>query len=114
MCKTFYLVFHLNLQEKRFRTYISTQSNSWLDDFSDWGDTTKCCKYFESNSSFCPHTYTNEICASCDLATVNMDKSNYYLKYLPYFLMDNPDSTCAKGGHASYYQVRPVNEIIEY
>ncbi|XP_066258560.1 NPC intracellular cholesterol transporter 1 homolog 1b-like [Euwallacea similis] len=90
-------------------TYISSQSNSWLDDFYDWAATEKCCKYFNDNSSFCPHTYTTDLCGSCDYATVTtndpkMDKSTYYSNYLPYFLMDNPDPTCAKGGHASYYQ----------
>lgn len=88
-----------------FSTYMSTQSNSWLDDFYDWADTEKCCKYFEANSSFCPHTYTDEVCSACYIGALNMDESEYYEKYLPYFLMDNPDSTCAKGGHASYYQV---------
>ncbi|XP_050308286.1 NPC intracellular cholesterol transporter 1 homolog 1b-like [Anthonomus grandis grandis] len=87
-------------------TYISTQSNSWLDDFYEWADTSKCCKYFETNSSFCPHTYTT--CLSCAYdslqKTENITRKEYYDKYLPYFLMDNPDATCAKGGHPAYYQ----------
>ncbi|CAH1126728.1 unnamed protein product [Ceutorhynchus assimilis] len=85
-------------------TYISTQSNSWIDDFYEWADTTKCCRSFKTNSSFCPHTYPNSICDPCDIDAVNLTKPEYYSKYLPYFLMDNPDPACAKGGHASYYQ----------
>ncbi|KAL1502244.1 hypothetical protein ABEB36_007416 [Hypothenemus hampei] len=85
-------------------TYISTQANSWVDDFYQWGDVSTCCKYFHKNDSFCPHTYTNDLCGTCDLKTVNIPKSTYFQRYLPYFLMDNPDSACAKGGHASYYQ----------
>lgn len=84
-------------------TYISSQSNSWLDDFTDWSDSEKCCKYFYGNSSFCPHTYSNTMCGSCYFNN-SMTRSEYFNKYLPFFLMDNPDSTCAKGGHPSYYQ----------
>ncbi|KAF7266735.1 hypothetical protein GWI33_019956 [Rhynchophorus ferrugineus] len=85
-------------------TYISTQANSWIDDFNDWSDTYGCCKYFNSNSSFCPHTYSNSLCSSCAYANLNISRTDYFNKYLPYFLGDNPDSTCAKGGHASYYE----------
>ncbi|XP_066143924.1 NPC intracellular cholesterol transporter 1 homolog 1b-like [Euwallacea fornicatus] len=90
-------------------TYISSQSNSWIDDFYDWAAAEKCCKFFNSNSSFCPHTYTTDLCESCDYATLSrkdpkMNEATYYLNYLPYFLMDNPDAVCAKGGHAAYYQ----------
>ncbi|KAJ8971116.1 hypothetical protein NQ317_007664 [Molorchus minor] len=56
-------------------TYIAAQANSWLDDFKDWSDTEKM---------------------------ENLTRYQYYKKYLPHFLNDNPDPTCAKGGHASY------------
>lgn len=85
-------------------TYISAQANSWIDDFNDWADTSGCCKYFNSNNSFCPHTYSNELCSSCAYSDVNMTRKEYFDKYIPYFLEDNADTTCAKGGHASYYE----------
>ncbi|XP_048518138.1 NPC intracellular cholesterol transporter 1 homolog 1b [Dendroctonus ponderosae] len=85
-------------------TYVSTQANSWLDDFHDWANSSQCCKEFITNSSFCPHTYTTDLCWSCNLSAGDLDYPSNYSRYLPYFLMDNPDSSCAKGGHASYYQ----------
>ncbi|KAJ8952600.1 hypothetical protein NQ318_004147 [Aromia moschata] len=87
-------------------TYIAAQANSWLDDFKDWSDTEKCCKYFKSNTSFCPHTMMSTVCESCYYSLIqeqeNITRDQYYKKYLPHFLNDNPDTTCAKGGHASY------------
>lgn len=34
-----------------------------------------------------------------------MTWNEYFAKYLSYFLTDNPDPTCAKGGHAAYADV---------
>ncbi|XP_060525180.1 NPC intracellular cholesterol transporter 1 homolog 1b-like [Cylas formicarius] len=86
-------------------TYLSTRPDSWLDDFQDWADTEGCCKYFSSNYSFCPHTYPTSLCSSCSYSSLggNVTRQQYFKKYLPTFLEDNPDPTCAKGGHASYY-----------
>jgi Niemann-Pick C1 protein len=33
-------------------------------------------------------------------------------KYIPFFLQDNPDESCAKAGHASYGQVCTVSVSI--
>ncbi|CAG9821327.1 unnamed protein product [Phaedon cochleariae] len=93
-------------------TYLSIQANSWLDDFKEWSQTEGCCKYFDENEYFCPHTY-NEGCSPCDYASVNKTKSisqyDYYRTYLPHFLNDNPNPSCAKGGHAAY--ARGMNYI---
>lgn len=73
-----------------------------MDDFFDWTSIGGCCKYFESNNSFCPHA--NSKCRKCDLTLTpeRRPTSNDFVKYLPYFLEDNPDQDCVKGGHAAY------------
>lgn len=87
-------------------TYIAAQPTSWIDDFKDWSETSGCCKYFYSNNSFCPHTHDGSLCGSCAIANFpDMTWEEYFEKYLPYFLNDNPDTSCAKAGHASYVDV---------
>ncbi|KAJ8964878.1 hypothetical protein NQ314_004560 [Rhamnusium bicolor] len=87
-------------------TYIGAPANSWLDDLKDWSDTEKCCKYFKSNNSFCPHTYNTSTCDFCYYSLMeekaNFTRQQYYERFLPHFLNDNPDPVCAKAGHASY------------
>lgn len=87
------------------RTYIASQASSWIDDFRDWSTSESCCKYFYSNNSFCPHTYSEELCGNCDIETVKLDWEDYFVKYLSFFLQDNPDEKCAKGGHPAYASV---------
>lgn len=42
-----------------------------------------------------------------------MDQEDLFNKYFPYFLEDNPDETCPKGGHAAYADVNlQINQII--
>lgn len=38
------------------RTYIAKPASSWMDDYIDWSGLPGCCRYFPTNSSFCPHT----------------------------------------------------------
>lgn len=96
-----------------FRTYIATQPTSWIDDFKDWSETSGCCKYFYSNNSFCPHTQSNSLCGSCAISNLpNITWEEYFEKYLSYFLNDNPDTACAKGGHASYADVSLVKSFM--
>lgn len=37
-------------------SYIARPASSWLDDYFDWADSSECCRYFETNNSFCPHS----------------------------------------------------------
>ncbi|CAG9837302.1 unnamed protein product [Diabrotica balteata] len=86
-------------------TRIATQANSWLDDFKDWSETESCCKYFKDTNYFCPHTYSSEDCDPCYFSLMNksgLSQYNYYRKYLPHFLNDNPNPSCAKAGHPAY------------
>lgn len=75
-----------------------------MDDFNDWSETDGCCKYFKDNGTFCPHNLQNSgtLCSSCEISTTGLNTTEYFLKYFPFFLNDNPDANCAKGGHAAY------------
>ncbi|KAL2715871.1 NPC intracellular cholesterol transporter 1 isoform X2 [Vespula squamosa] len=94
-------------------TYIAKPASSWLDDYIDWSQLTGCCKYFNANNSFCPHTDMSSHCSTCNISEnaygrpVPMD----FQKYISYFLEDNPDDTCAKGGHAAYGHA--VNYVVD-
>jgi len=89
-------------------TTIATSASSWIDDFVSWaapsvGDV-PCCRIHRNNSQFCPAKSKDDDCKSCN---VNMNKLSRptkedFDKYLPFFLQDNPDAYCSKGGHAAY------------
>ncbi|KAK3087273.1 hypothetical protein FSP39_003937, partial [Pinctada imbricata] len=95
-------------------TKIAQPSSSWLDDFFDWlapGGHPPCCRIFESNHSFCPATVpvdtndTEDKCAQCPRMTPKSQgrpTPQDFIKYLPWYLADNPGTKCAKGGHAAY------------
>jgi Niemann-Pick C1 protein len=84
------------------RTYIARPASSWLDDYVDWSASSTCCKYFKNNGSFCPHSKTS--CAKCNIVLNEQGRPgpDTFNKYISYFLEDNPDSSCAKAGHAAY------------
>ncbi|XP_076671119.1 Niemann-Pick type C-1a isoform X2 [Andrena cerasifolii] len=86
------------------RTYIAKPASSWLDDYIDWSELSTCCKYFVSNSSFCPHAEFSNRCATCNITRNNVDRPipTDFDRYVSFFLQDNPDDTCAKAGHAAY------------
>ncbi|XP_064073679.1 NPC intracellular cholesterol transporter 1 isoform X2 [Vanessa tameamea] len=95
-------------------TYIAQPPNSWLDDFFDWAASSACCKYFPSNSSFCPNDYsTSPPCLKCAIPLEGPEQrpsSTDFQHYVPFFLQDNPGFSCAKGGHAAYsHAVNYVN-----
>ncbi|XP_049962855.1 NPC intracellular cholesterol transporter 1-like [Schistocerca serialis cubense] len=83
-------------------TYIARPATSWIDDYFDWCSIDNCCKYFPNNGSFCPNDYPK--CRYCDIKLDNhyRPEAGDFKKYLPYFLEDNPTTTCAKAGHGSY------------
>lgn len=96
----------LTLHEPFFvSSYLAKTPSSWIDDYFDWILNSKeCCRQFKGNGSFCPHQ--NVECEPCDVNVVDWrPETNDFMKYLPYFLNDNPDVTCSKAGHASYSKV---------
>ncbi|KAG5875522.1 hypothetical protein JTB14_013676 [Gonioctena quinquepunctata] len=88
-------------------SYISRPSNSWLDDYFDWSASPDCCKYRKNDHGFCPHDNYEPECLPCNL-TMRRDnkrpKPEDFERYVSFFLLDNPDDTCPKGGHAAYGQ----------
>lgn len=85
------------------RTYIAKPASSWMDDYIDWSGLPGCCKYFPTNNSFCPHTRRGQ-CPNCNITLnkYNRPMPMDFDKYVSFFLQDNPDENCAKGGHAAY------------
>lgn len=85
-------------------TYIAKPASSWLDDYIDWTQLPGCCKHFPSNNSFCPHKTFR--CKDCKIGANEFGRPSSldFEKYVPYFLQDNPDASCAKAGHAAYGQ----------
>ncbi|XP_018568156.1 Niemann-Pick C1 protein isoform X3 [Anoplophora glabripennis] len=99
-------------------SFISRPSSSWLDDYIDWSVAAEsCCKYNETTGSFCPHSDSD-----CDTCEINYRSDNHrpvaedFERYVSFFLRDNPDSDCAKGGHAAYgpgvnYKTNPDTKL---
>ncbi|KAL9927064.1 Niemann-Pick type C-1a isoform 3-T3 [Glossina fuscipes fuscipes] len=117
-CNDDSLITQIYLASRRSnKTYIARPASSWIDDFFDWSQATSCCKYRPENGGFCPHTDTT--CNTCVIKRNKLqrpDKKDFG-KYLPFFLQDNPDDSCAKAGHAAYgkavrYHQRPDNDSI--
>lgn len=48
--------------------------------------------------------FSDTSCSSCTIHKNHLQRpdQNDFGKYLPFFLKDNPDDTCAKAGHAAY------------
>lgn len=99
-----YCYFFVNILLFYFlRTYLARQASSWVDDYKDWSTLDGCCKYFPENGTFCPHENPN--CAKCTLDTETTTWEEYFPKYFNFFILDNPNPACAKGGHPAYYTV---------
>jgi Niemann-Pick C1 protein len=88
-------------------TKIAAPANSWLDDYFDWLSSGDCCRVFANDSSrFCPWSLgetTN--CVSCPISFVNDTNrpiQSDFIRYLKFYLKDNPGFKCPKGGHAAY------------
>ncbi|XP_053611074.1 NPC intracellular cholesterol transporter 1 isoform X2 [Plodia interpunctella] len=85
-------------------TYIAQPPNSWLDDFFDWAALASCCKYFPGNGTFCPNSGVPS-CRKCNIPLEGAERRPApadFRRYVPFFLRDNPNAGCAKGGHAAY------------
>nr|CAH7739258.1 unnamed protein product [Callosobruchus chinensis] len=86
-------------------SYIARPSSSWIDDYFDWTTTPDCCKYYPANNSFCPHDDPDGECENCEITEdtiTHRPVPDDFKRYVPFFLKDNPDDSCAKAGHAAY------------
>ncbi|XP_055955668.1 NPC intracellular cholesterol transporter 1 [Patella vulgata] len=99
---------------------IAHTSNSWLDDYFNWlepGGSPECCRYDNVTLEFCEATNPNPDCVPCDVKSFvnNRPQEADFMKYLPWYLKDNPELKCAKGGHAAYgnaVQLKDGNQSI--
>ena len=97
-------------------TTIETSASSWVDDYVDWlYPRSQCCRHHAQDATdgshsagdFCPATFPDTLfgpdsCVNClprSQAEPNEDDFNDNLNY---WLKDNPNEICSKGGHAAY------------
>ncbi|XP_045477645.1 NPC intracellular cholesterol transporter 1 isoform X2 [Harmonia axyridis] len=98
-------------------TYIAKPSSSWLDDYFDWSESNDCCR-MTKDGDFCPHTKKRS-CDTCNIQYNDLDGRpvpQNFSRFVSFFLKDNPDSDCAKAGHAAYgqgvrYVTNPVTKL---
>lgn len=94
-------------------TTIATPSSSWLDDYFDWasaGGDPPCCRYDSKDpTKFCPALEKINTCSDAVPCSIDINEQlgrpqskKDFTKYLPFFLEDNPNIVCSKGGHAAY------------
>lgn len=108
-------------------TYIATPSNSWIDDYKNWGSNEKCCRMFKQingtstqvskptnyinvmmhKNKFCPPETKDidKVCKPCDLVISDGSRPfnpSVFYDYLEDFLHDVPRPSCPSGGSAVY------------
>jgi len=96
------------------RTFIAKPVSSWVDDYIDWAGNGNCCKYNVTTHDFCPNdVHSRNACRSCNIA---MEEGRLtpddFETYLSFFLKDNPNEDCPKGGHAAYGHAVTYNRDI--
>ncbi|KAE8748510.1 hypothetical protein FOCC_FOCC004805 [Frankliniella occidentalis] len=83
---------------------IARPSTSWVDDYLNWLGHSGCCYENKTTGQFCPHSKGSK-CKECrvpfDPSTSRPSAADFN-KYVPYFLEDNPDASCAVAGHAAH------------
>ena len=85
-------------------SHIGVSANSWIDDYFDWLSSSDCCNIY-SNGTFCPSSGDKTGCTPCPVNYVqntNRPTDADFYKYMKFYLKDNPNIHCAKGGHAAY------------
>jgi Niemann-Pick C1 protein len=94
------------------KTLIASPTSSWMDDYIDWAGNENCCKFNKSDGSFCPNTASLRHCSKCEIEIRDDFLSNQdFVHYLSFFLRDNPNEDCPKGGHAAYGQAVEQDSI---
>ena len=93
-------------------TYIAQSSVNWIDDYMEWlsakSDHSKCCYLSKQKSDeFCDFNKFEQDNSVCQVCNVNQTNLNFpdrdsFLKYIDYFLTQNPSEKCIKAGHAMY------------
>lgn len=85
-------------------TKIAQPAGSWLDDYLSWlapGQQKPCCQVFKNDTTlFCPSSQTDReaLCQSCNASFAQQRPVEQdFMKFLPFFLIDNPGVDCPKG-----------------
>ncbi|KAK7091360.1 NPC intracellular cholesterol transporter 1-like [Littorina saxatilis] len=86
---------------------IAHPSSSWIDDYFAWltpGGNPPCCRYNNRTAAFCPATSKDKDCVQCQVHPFEKGRpqAQDFMTFLPWYLKDNPETLCAKGGHAAY------------
>ncbi|KFP51725.1 Niemann-Pick C1 protein, partial [Cathartes aura] len=87
-------------------TRIGYAPSSWIDDYFDWvKPQSSCCRVYNTTGQFCNASVTDPSCTRCRPLTQEgkqRPQGEDFMKFLPMFLLDNPNPKCGKGGHAAY------------
>ncbi|CAF4500273.1 unnamed protein product [Rotaria sp. Silwood2] len=88
-------------------TRLAQIGTTWLDDYYDWlrhRGSTPCCRLYENTKEFCStNSISNRNCYACTRSTTRENiTQKEFQEFLPFFLKDNPNIKCAKGGHAAH------------
>eukprot|EP00069_Balaena_mysticetus_P003500 bmy_16670T0 len=89
-------------------SYLAIPASSWVDDFIDWLSSSSCCRLYvfgPNKDDFCPSTVNSLACLkNCMRPTAGSVRpsAEQFHKYLPWFLNDEPNIKCPKGGLAAY------------
>ncbi|CAF0888633.1 unnamed protein product [Adineta steineri] len=102
-------------------TRLAQIGTTWLDDYYDWlrhRGSTPCCRLYKETNEFCSTKSSSSAdCHVCTHSTTREDLTeNEFKQYLPFFLKDNPNLKCAKGGHAAHgssVKLYDVNSTVE-
>ncbi|XP_065843628.1 NPC intracellular cholesterol transporter 1-like [Oscarella lobularis] len=100
---------------------IALPPNSWLDDYLSWvNPQSQCCRVVKDSKDFCStsnYPLNDPNCTKClmpnELLTCFSPPENQFMHFLDFFLKDNPNVHCVKGGHAAYQSavdLGPSNE----
>ena len=88
-------------------TRIAQIGTTWLDDYYDWlrhHGSTPCCRIDATTGEFCStNAPSDRNCHVCTRSTArDTITEKEFRRFLPFFLKDNPNHKCAKGGHAAH------------
>ncbi|XP_037313117.2 NPC intracellular cholesterol transporter 1 [Pungitius pungitius] len=85
---------------------VAFTPSSWLDDYFDWvKPQSSCCRYHNTSGEFCNASVVDPSCVHCrpmSPAGKQRPEGEDFMRFLPMFLSDNPNTKCGKGGHAAY------------
>ena len=95
-------------------TFIAQASVNWIDDYMEWLNSdsfaetsSHCCHIDPVTKKFCDlknHAQESKQCRECQFntTTYQFPTNDAILRYIDFYLKQNPSETCIKAGHAMY------------